>query len=108
MVQDENHHEMYRKTIEGVTHLLTRISHGAREIDDHRGGLMASQCCLQLREFWNLVDCPLSEEDWDRVIRKRCSGATRFSGEDTGPSPVGLLSPVPLALPLPRPLSSGS
>jgi hypothetical protein len=73
MVQDENHHEMYRKTIEGVTHLVTRISHGAREIDDHRGGLMASQCCLRLKEFWSLVDCTLSDKDWDTLIRERCS-----------------------------------
>jgi hypothetical protein len=64
MVPDENHHEMYRKTIEGVTHLVTRISHNSRPINDTLGKLMANQCCLQLSEFWQLVDCPLSEERW--------------------------------------------
>lgn len=34
---------------------------------------MANQCCLQLREFWNLVDCPLSEEEWDALVADRCA-----------------------------------
>lgn len=73
MERDETHHSMFRKTIEGVTHLVTRVSHGAREIDDGLGKLMANQCCLQLREFWNLVDCPLSEEEWDALVVDRCA-----------------------------------
>ena len=74
MVQDQKHHEMYRKTIEGVTHLVTRISHNSKPINDTLGSLMAKQCCLQLKEFWRLVDCPLSEEQWDGLVRERCSG----------------------------------
>jgi hypothetical protein len=74
MDRDENHHTMFRKTIDGVTHVVTRMSHGAREIDDGLGKLMANQLCLQLREFWALVECPLTEEEWDALIRQRCSG----------------------------------
>ncbi len=74
MERDESHHHMFRKTLEGVTHLVTRVSHGGREIDDRLGKLMANQLCLQLREFWNLVDCPLSEAQWDDLIRQRCAG----------------------------------
>lgn len=73
MERDETHHSMFRKTIKGVTHLVTRVSHGAREIDDGLGKLMANQCCLQLREFWSLVDCPLSEEEWDALVVDRCA-----------------------------------
>lgn len=59
MERDENHHHMYRKTLQGVTHLVTRISHGSGgTIDNHLGKLMANQGCLQLQEFWRLVDCP--------------------------------------------------
>ncbi|HXH59082.1 hypothetical protein, partial [Iamia sp.] len=68
MVQDESHHHMYRKQVAGVTTLVTRISHGSKEIDDGLGKLMASQCGLQLREFWNLVDCPLDESMWDQLV----------------------------------------
>ena len=74
MERDESHHFMFRKTVEGVTHLVTRISHDSREIDDHLGHLMANQLCLQLREFWELIDCPLSETEWDEIILDRCSG----------------------------------
>jgi hypothetical protein len=74
MERDESHHHMFRKTIEGVTQLITRISHSAGEIDDGLGKLMASQLCLQLREFWRLVDCNLSEEAWEQLVRQRCTG----------------------------------
>jgi hypothetical protein len=74
MERDENHHHMFRKQLEGVTQLVTRTSHGAREIDDHLGGLMAKQCCLRLGEFWALVECPLDQSGWDALVRERCSG----------------------------------
>lgn len=74
MEQDETHHHMFRKSIDGVTHLVTRISHSAKEIDDGLGKLMANQLCLQLSEFWNLVECPLDEEAWNRIVRERCAG----------------------------------
>src|SRR3954454_15818157 len=74
MDRDENHHHMYRKTLDGVTHLVTRISHGSGgEINDTLGKLMGNQLCLQLREFWNLVECPLSEDEWDALVRERCA-----------------------------------
>lgn len=73
-IPDETHHHMFHKRIEGVTHLVTRMSHGAREINDGLGKAMAAQCCLQLREFWDLVDCPMSQEAWDTRIREHCSG----------------------------------
>ena len=74
MVPDESHHTMYRKSIDGVTTLVTRISHGADTIGDDLGKRMANQCCLQLKEFWRLVDCHLSEADWDALVRSRCVG----------------------------------
>jgi hypothetical protein len=81
MSRDEKHHHMYRKTIQGVTHVVTRISHSADEIDDYTGGLMAKQLCLRLQEFWRLVDCPLRETEWDRLIAERCAdGRNPFLG----------------------------
>ncbi|CAA9316081.1 MAG: hypothetical protein AVDCRST_MAG93-5502 [uncultured Chloroflexia bacterium] len=74
MESNDNHHVMYRKTVEGVTQIVTRISHDAKNIDDGLGGMMAKQCCLKLKEFWELVDCSLTEEDWDAKVRDRCAG----------------------------------
>ena len=71
---DESHHHMFRKTLEGVTQLVTRTSHGMSQIDDNLGKRMANQLCLQLREFWNLVECPLTEAEWDVLVRQRCAG----------------------------------
>lgn len=66
---------MFRKEIDGVTHLVTRVSHGSnKEIDNGLGKLMANQLCLQLKEFWNLVDCPLSEDGWEALVKERCAG----------------------------------
>jgi hypothetical protein len=62
-----------------VTTLVTRISHSGSTIDAGLGKLMANQCCLQLREFWRLVDCDLTTEDWDALVRQRCaSGRNPF------------------------------
>ena len=72
MERDEGHHVMFKKSIAGVTTLVTRISHGATEIGDTLGKLMASQCCLQLKEFGELVDCTLSQDDWDSLVAERC------------------------------------
>ena len=81
MEADENHHHMFRKTVDGVTTLVTRISHSSDEINDRLGVLMARQCALQLREFWALVDCTLSEQQWDVLVRQRCpDGRNPFLG----------------------------
>ena len=81
MERDDTHHHMYRKSIDGVTHLVTRMSHGSKEIDDGLAKLMANQLCLELREFWNLVECPLSEEEWEALVAERCvDGRNPFLG----------------------------
>lgn len=72
MVRDESHHHMYRKTVEGVTHMVTKISHSGNQINASLGKRMAAQCVLQLQEFWQLVDCTLSQEAWDDLVRERC------------------------------------
>jgi hypothetical protein len=35
---------------------------------------MGKQLYLQLAEFWKLVDCPLTEEEWDALVAERCQG----------------------------------
>ncbi len=78
---DEGHHHMFRKTVDGVTRLVTRISHNATEINDDLGKRMGNQLCLQLKEFWGLVDCPLSEEEWAALVADRCrDGRNPFLG----------------------------
>lgn len=73
MERDETHHHMFRKKVGEVTTLVTRISHGARDIDDGLGRLMGKQLCLILREFWELIECPLTEDQWDALVAERCA-----------------------------------
>jgi hypothetical protein len=81
MERDENHHHMFRKRVDGVTTLVTRISHNARDINDGLGVLMGKQLCLRLGEFWELIDCPLTEEAWDGIVADRCvDGRNPFLG----------------------------
>jgi len=74
MQSHESHHTMFRMTIDGVTTLVTRISHGSDEIGDDLGNRMANQCGLQLREFWALVDCTLDQEGWTALVTERFVG----------------------------------
>jgi hypothetical protein len=81
MDRDENHHHMFRKQVGGVMQLVTRVSHSKGEVNDHLGKLMGNQCCLQLKEFWDLVDCTLTEDQWDALVAQRCrDGRNPFLG----------------------------
>ena len=43
---------------------------------------MARQCYLKAPEFWDLIDCPLSEKDWEKLIKERCAeGRNPFIGQ---------------------------
>ena len=66
-------HYFFRMKVEGVTQLVTKVSHGTKEITEYHAGLMSRQCVLQLKEFWELIDCPLTAEKWVRLIKERCA-----------------------------------
>jgi hypothetical protein len=46
------------------TNIWTKVSHGAREIDDHLIGCMARQVKLRKPQFLDLVNCPLTAEGY--------------------------------------------
>lgn len=73
MERHESHHTMFRRRVDGVTTLVTRVSHGATDIGANLATAMAHQCALQLAEFQKLVDCTLSADEWDAIVRERCA-----------------------------------
>ena len=80
-VQDNTHHEMYWFWSGGKkTSVRTRISHSAREYGDNLLGKMATQVGLRRREFNDLLDCPLSEEDYRNLLIQR----DRIKIDDSG------------------------
>ena len=53
------------------TAVFTFVSHGEREIHDGLLGQMAKQTRLVKKEFLDLIDCPLTEEQYVRLLRER-------------------------------------
>lgn len=60
----ENDHAFLHLYVDGKkTAIFTKISHGEKEIGDNLLSLMARQVKLSSKQFRNLVDCPMSEQD---------------------------------------------
>lgn len=68
------HHVLLRKKLEGVTTVITKISHSHSEVGDTMAGLMARQCRLTQSQFWQLIDCTLDEDGWNALIRQSVTG----------------------------------
>lgn len=71
---DNSHHVMLTKRIDGVVVALTRVSHGRKDVPPVVMRAMAKQCHLTLPEFVRLVDCPMSQGEWDELILERRVG----------------------------------
>lgn len=64
----QSNHVMLTKRIDGVTMVLTKVSHGRKDVPKGVMRAMDRQCHLTLPQFIDLVECPLSEADWDELI----------------------------------------
>lgn len=51
--------------------LSTKISHGNKDIDNHLIKQMSFQCKLDKADFIDLVNCPLSREDYIQLLKKK-------------------------------------
>ena len=69
----ETHHHVYRLWLEGKLVARTYISHGGRELSRYHVSQMAKQCRLSTGEFVDAVRCPLTREDYHRLLRERMS-----------------------------------
>ena len=70
----ETHHHVYRLWLDGVLVARTYISHGGRELSRYHVSQMARQMHLRTSEFVDAVNCPLSREDYARILRGRVLG----------------------------------
>jgi hypothetical protein len=65
-------HRFFCLMVDGLkTQVTTKISHGGKEIADNMLGVMARQAHLTGREFRDLIDCPLSEDEYLALLRDR-------------------------------------
>jgi predicted RNA binding protein YcfA (HicA-like mRNA interferase family) len=66
----EGDHHFYRLFVDGKnTGIRTKISHGEREIGDNLLAQMAKQTRLVMRDFLDLIDCPLSAAGYISKLR---------------------------------------
>ncbi len=71
-VRRENDHTFLHLYVEGrKTPVYTKISHGAKEVSDQLLGVMARQLRLSRQQFLALVDCPLTETEYLRILREQ-------------------------------------
>lgn len=70
---DSKHRKFrYHKSNGAETGIRTLLSHGGnREIGDSLLATMARQCRLTRREFERLIDCPLSQEQYEDLLKAR-------------------------------------
>lgn len=67
--RDHNYYILY---VEGKkTKIHTKISHSATEIDDFLVKQMARQVRLDRKQFEDLIECPLSKEDYIEILKEK-------------------------------------
>lgn len=67
----QNDHAFYHLYVDGKkTIISTKISHGEKEIGDKLLGLMARQVRLPRSLFDDLVECPLTFDQYVALLRK--------------------------------------
>jgi len=49
----------------------TKVSHGNSELDDYLIKQMSTQCRLSKQEFIDLSNCPLSEEEYLKILSSK-------------------------------------
>lgn len=71
--QLNTHHRFFvYYTVAGKkSNLRTRTSHGAKDIGRHLISQMAKQCGLNTADFLKLVDCPMSQTDYEAKVSSR-------------------------------------
>ena len=71
--EGDHHFFVYVTTGGKKTAIRTKTSHTPKmkEIPDNLLGQMAKQCKLNKQDFLNLIDCPLSTEQYESKLRER-------------------------------------
>ena len=73
-IKDDRHHLYYiYETIDGKKSTIkTKMSHnmrGSSDIDDNLVSAMARQCRLKISDFKKLIECPLSRDEYEEILR---------------------------------------
>ena len=64
-------HIHYIFTYKGNEICKTRMSRNGQDIDDYLISKMSTQLYLDRKDFLGLIDCPLSEEDYIKILKDK-------------------------------------
>lgn len=68
----EGNHQFFHLLVGGKkTTVWTKISHGKKELNDNLLALMSRQVKLTRSDFDDLINCPLTSEEYLRILRDR-------------------------------------
>lgn len=65
------HHRIFRLYLDGKLAARTFISHGQREVGRYHIGQMARQMRLSRQEFLDAIECPLTRQEYYKLLRQR-------------------------------------
>jgi hypothetical protein len=70
-LREGDHHFLIYWSITGKkSPVFTKTSHSHRDISDQLLGKMARQCRLPKGKFLDLIDCPLSRDEYEDLLFK--------------------------------------
>lgn len=72
-IEENNHHKMFFLYNDEGKRLpiSTKMSHNGQEINDYLISHMAKQVCLNKEQFIDLIECPLSKEQYIGILRSK-------------------------------------
>lgn len=68
--ETDHHRFIYWTLYDKKTPVKTKTSHGSgyKTLQDGLLSEMARQCCLTKSEFFRLIDCPLTREEYEALL----------------------------------------
>jgi hypothetical protein len=66
--EGDHHFFIYWTTGGRKSRVFTKTSHSGKEISDDLLSMMARQCKVTRPNFFGLVDCPLSRQDYESLL----------------------------------------
>jgi len=70
-VRTESHHSffVYLDLRGRKSSIRTRTSHGGRDLGDYLLQQMAKQCKISKQQFVELIDCPLTQQQYEALLK---------------------------------------
>lgn len=66
--EGDHHYFTYHRLVDGkATSIFTKTSHSADDLGDFLLGQMARQCRVNRKQFLDLIECPLSRQEYENA-----------------------------------------